>query len=347
MGSRRWRAALAVSALLALVLSGCGVASPTAAPAGTQDESPPGYPVSVQNCGRTLTFDRPPERVVTGYEPVLETLIALGLADRVVGRTNFSENGPDGFLPGQKAQYEAIPEISDTIVLPSKEVMLSQQSDFVIDVSAQSSFNSADGQATIEELDASGAQVYVTGGWCDAEGVKNATVEKTIQDVRNLGQIFGVQDRADELATEFETTLADVRARVSGRAPVRVLAVDTGDGPVNAYGSEGLTNQMILAAGGENVLAAVPEDYVEVSVEQIAASQPEALLVADYRVLFGESYPAAEQKADVAFRIVRDSPAAQQRRFLAVPVVGQHPGYRNILTVVEIARFLHPDAFAG
>lgn len=333
-----------VSALLALVASGCTAPGRTAEPAGTTATNPAGYPVSIENCGRTLTFDRPPVRVVTGYEPVLETMIALGLTDRIVGRTNFTENGPDGFLPGQKAQYEAIPEISDTIVLPSKEVMLAQRADFVIDVSAQSSFNAADGQATIQELDASGAQVYITGGWCDVEGVKNATVEKTIEDVRNLGKIFGIKDRAEQLATQFEATLADVRERVSGRPPVRVLAVDSGDGPVNAYGGQGLTNAMITAAGGENVLAAVPEDYTEVSVEQIAASRPEAVLVSDYVVSFGESYPPAEQKADAAFRIARDSPAAQQRRFLAVPAAGQHPGYRNILTLVEMAEFLHPDA---
>jgi len=342
----RYRTALVVSALLALVVSGCAESGRTAEPAGAEaTTNPSGYPVSIENCGRTLTFDRPPERAVTGYEPVLETMIALGLSDRIVGRTNFTENGPDGFLPGQKAQYEAIPEISDTIALPSKEVMFAQRADFVIDVSAQSSFNSADGQATIEELDANGAQVFLTGGWCDDEGVRNATVEKTIEDVRDLGKIFGVQDRAEQLATEFEATLADVRERVSGRPPVRVLAIDSGDGPVNAFGGEGLTNAMIVAAGGENVLAAVPEDYTEVSIEQIAASAPEAVLVSDYAVLFGESYPAADVKADAAFRIARDSPAAQQRRFLAVPAAGQHPGYRNILTLVKIAEFLHPDAF--
>lgn len=236
---------------------------------------------------------------------MLETLIALGLSDRVIGRTNFAENGPDGFLPGQKAAYDAIPQISDSIVLPSREVMLAQHADFVIDVSAESSFNAANGQATIQELDASGAQVYITGGWCDAAGVKNATVEKTIEDVRNLGKIFGVRDRAERLATEFERTLADVKARVAGKPPVRVLAVDSGEGPVSAYGGAGLTNQMILAAGGVNVLADVPEDYTEVSVERVAASQPDAVLVSDYLVLFGKPYPPGPQKVEAVFRIVR------------------------------------------
>ncbi|MGH8571969.1 MAG: hypothetical protein ACREX8_05255 [Gammaproteobacteria bacterium] len=62
---------------------------------------------------------------------------------------------------------------------------------------ALSSFNPADGQATIEELDSSGAPVYVTGGWCDAHGVKNFTIKQTIDDVRNLGKIFAVPDRAE------------------------------------------------------------------------------------------------------------------------------------------------------
>ena len=343
MHRRRWRMPLA-AAVVATFLAGCGGGDAPAAPAPSGSAAA-AYPVTIQNCGRSLTFEKAPERVVTGYEPVLETMIARGLQDKVVGRLAFEENGPDGFLPGQKAVYDRIPQISDTIVFPAKEVMLSQRADFVIDVSAQSSFNASDGQATIAELDQAGAKVFVTGGWCDTASVKATTVEKTIEDVRTLGKVFGVTDRAEKLAREFETQLADVRTRVAGRPKVKVLAVDSGTGPVNAYGGAGLTNAMIAAAGGENVLASVDEDYAEVSVEKIAAAKPDALLVSDYRVLFGKSYPAAADKAAGVFGVAKDSPAAKDRRFLAVPVAGQHPGYRNILTIVLLAKFLHPDAF--
>jgi len=359
MGFRRTTTTLGISTALIMLLAGCssGGAPPgsvASASAGTSEalgaspvpsQSSTGYPVTVENCGRSLTFDEAPSRVVTGYQPVLETLLALGLEDRIIGRLNFSENGPDGFLPGQKALYEAIPEINDTIVLPSKEIMLTQDADFVIDVSAISSFDPANGQATIEELDDAGAQVFITGGWCDAQGVRAFKIEDTIDDVRELGMIFGVTDRAEQLATEFEATLAGVRERVSGEEPVRVLAIDGGDGPVNAYGGSGLTDQMIDAAGGVNVLAGIDEDYTEVSVESIAAADPEAVLVSDYVVYFGEAFPSAEEKAEAVFPLIPESAAAQERRFQALPVAGQHPGYRNILTVELVARFLHPDAF--
>ena len=55
----------------------------------------------VDNCARTLTFDRHPERVVTGYQPVLETIVALDLAERVVGRTSFTETARTVFYPAR------------------------------------------------------------------------------------------------------------------------------------------------------------------------------------------------------------------------------------------------------
>lgn len=341
--------ALVIAALVAACASPAQTAQERPAPAETAAPAEGGgdYPVSVENCGRTLTFEEAPRRVVTGYQPVLETMIALGLQDRIVGRVNFEENGPEGYLPGQKAVYDAIPEISDSIVFPSKEVMLSQDADFVIDVSAMSSFDPAGGQATVEELDAAGAQVYVTGGWCSPEEVLEFQIADTLDDVRNLGAIFGVPDRAEALVADLQATLDDVEERVAGRDPVRVLVTDGGEGPVNAYGGAGLTNQMVTLAGGENALADVREDYTEVSAEQVAASQPEALIVSDYTVYFGEELPGAETKAESAFAIARDSPAARERRFLALPVAAQHPGYRNVQAIADIARFLHPDAFAA
>ncbi|MEV4476220.1 MULTISPECIES: ABC transporter substrate-binding protein [Nonomuraea] len=321
----------------ALTLTACSQPAPKA-----QEQPPaPGFPVTVDNCGRKLTFDRPPSKVVTGYHPSLETLLALGLGDRIAGRTYFGESA---FLPGQKEQYDRIPQISGTIMLPQKEVMLSQGADFVLD-NAMASFDAAGGYATVEELDAAGSPVYILGGWCSPEEVLRFTIDDTFTDLRNLGKIFGVPDRAEKLAGELQARLAEVKQRVAGRTPVKVLATDGGKGPVNAYGGAGVTNQMITMAGGENVLADVKADYTEVSAERISAAQPEALLVSDYATLRGADMPTSPVKAEEAFAIARNSPAARDKRYLALPVAAQHPGYRNLLAVADIARFLHPDAF--
>ncbi|MFC4112893.1 ABC transporter substrate-binding protein [Nonomuraea zeae] len=327
--------------LLALVAA-LSLAACSPAPATKQAAAPQaGFPVTIENCGRKLTFDRPPAKVVTGYHPSLETLLALGLGDRIAGRTNFAESP---FLPGQKEQYDRIPEIAPTIMLPQKEVMLAQGADFVLD-NAMASFDAAGGYATVEELDAAGSPPYILGGWCSPEEVLQFTIDDTFTDLRNLGKIFGVSDRAEKLVSELQAQLAEVRKRVEGRTPVKVLATDGGKGPVNAYGGSGITNQMITAAGGVNVLADVKGDYTEVSAEKVSASQPEAVLVSDYATLRGEDMPSSPAKAAEAFAIAKNSPAAKDQRYLALPVAAQHPGYRNLLAITDIARFLHPDAF--
>ncbi|AQZ61360.1 ABC transporter (iron.B12.siderophore.hemin), periplasmic substrate-binding component [[Actinomadura] parvosata subsp. kistnae] len=329
--------------MAALTLTACGQAPAARQESATGAAPRAGFPVTIINCGRTLTFDEPPSKVVTGYHPALETLLALGLGDRVAGRTNFSESA---FLPGQKEQYDKIPEISPTIMLPQKEVMLAQGADFVLD-NAMAGFDAGGGYATVEELDAAGSPVYILGGWCSPEETLQYTLDKTFTDIQNLGRIFGVPDRAEKLVADLRGKLDDVRTRVSGRPPVKVLATDGGKGPVNAYGGSGITHQMITAAGGQNVLAAVKGDYTEVSVEQVSAAQPEAILVSEYATLRGETMPSVAAKTADALSIARNSPAARDRRVLPLPVSAQHPGYRNLLAVVDIARFLHPDAFTG
>ena len=334
---------MAVPALLVLAVAACG--APAEVSTGGGEATVEGFPVTVENCGRQLTFEAPPERVVTGYHPVFETMVDLGLGDRIIGRTNFEENGPDGFLPGHKEVYDAVPEISDDIELPQKEVLISQAPDFVIDVS-YNSFDAVEGFATAEELDAAGAPAYITAGWCDPQGVKDATIADIFVDIRNLGMIFGVPERAAKLAAEYRAILDDVERRVEGLEPVDVLATDGGAGPVNAFGGSGLLNQMIEVAGGRNVLADLDEDLAEVSVEQIAVSRPEAMLVLDYDVLFGEEQPSAQRKAETVFGIIPESPAAQQRRFLPIRAAAIHSGAGNIRAIPEIAELLHPEAFA-
>jgi len=306
---------------------------------GTTDATATGFPLTVQNCGRTLTFTAPPTRAVTGYQPVLETVLALGVGDAVIGRLNYSENGPDGFLPGQKALYDKIPEISPKISLPNREALLSLEPDLVLEYS-YSGFNASKGQATIDELIAAGSQVFIAGGWCDAQGVKDYQISDSIEDVRTLGKIFGVPERGEELAAELQATVDEVATKVKDRPKVKVLATDGGAGPVNAYGGGGVTARLIEAAGGTNVLGDVDEDYFQASKETVSVTEPDAVLVSDYQP--GDT---GQQKADQAFALVPDSPAAKTERFDALPVAGQHPGYRNVLTLRRVAQFLHPDAF--
>ena len=43
------------------------------------------YPLTLQNCGSTVTFDKAPQRVVSIGQSSTEILLSLGLADKIVG----------------------------------------------------------------------------------------------------------------------------------------------------------------------------------------------------------------------------------------------------------------------
>jgi iron complex transport system substrate-binding protein len=329
---------LRVATVVVLLFAAGGLGQAGRAQGATPAAGSTAYPLSIENCGRTLTIDGPPQRVIAGYQPVLESLLAIGVDDEIVGRMHWDENGPDGFLPGQKEIYDRLPEISQDILFPSKEVMLSLSPDFVIS-EGYYNFEAGSGNATVEELNAAGANVYIAGGWCSAEDQLTYTIDDTYQDLLNLGMIFDQQEKANTLVADLRAQVADVQERVAGLPKTKVLAFCCGEGPYGVYGSAGLMNQLIEIAGGENVLANVDDDYFQINVEEIAASNPDIYVVIDFLPIPGSDKIAFLES------VTPESPAAKEDRAILLPAVASHPGYRNPLAIIDLAKAFHPEAF--
>lgn len=330
--------------LLAVWVVGCGQTSDTggrASASGDAEGSAPGFPVSIENCGRTLTFDEPPSKVVVSFQPTLETLVSLGVGDRVIGRTNSLDHlGEAGFLPGQEQIIESIPEVTDGTRPPVKEELLALQPDFVFGMSF-ADFDAANGLATVEELNEVGIPVFIPSNWCDRAAAEDVRfdVTRTFQDIRDLGRIFGVTDRAEELATGLEARLADVQERVKGLPPVEVVAPDASDEIFYALG-KGMGNSIITMAGGTNLFSDVGE-YAEVSVEEVAARNAEAYMIIDYLPLT----PA--DRIETIEKVAPQSDGVQDKRYIVIPSVGIHPGTRVVDSIETLARALHPEAFTS
>ena len=89
--------ALAIAAS-ALLLAGCAPATPAA---DTTPSAGPtaAFPISIENCGTTVSVQKAPERIVTIKSSTTELLLALGLGDRIVGSAFL-----DGPLPAELAR---------------------------------------------------------------------------------------------------------------------------------------------------------------------------------------------------------------------------------------------------
>lgn len=265
--------------LAVLALAACST-SAAEDPTGGDAPAAEGYPVTVENCGRTVTFDAPPERVVSGWPTSTELLIELGLEGRLAGQYNTTSS-----LGGPREEYaqayDAVEVLSEAA--PSREVLLSAEPDLVW---ADGTYL-FDGQQlpTVEELAGSGIQVLVLSGFCDDGGT--SSVDDVFTDLDTLGTALGVGEDTDALAAEVEERLAAVAEATEGRPVVDAAVVSTYEGVVYTY--EGVYSDMLDRAGGRNVLAgSLPEgDYFgELSAEELIAADPGALV---YLLSEGES----------------------------------------------------------
>lgn len=335
-----WRIA-AASAGCAAMIAGCGGSDEPATSKAAAGGASSAYPVTVRNCGRTLTFDKAPSRVIADYEPTLKVLLDLGVADRVIGQTKFNEGEPA--LPaGQMAAKRRIPEISKDISLPPKEKTLSLGPDLVYAV-APSEFKASDGRATIKQLERIGAKTFIGSAWCTDADVPKATIGESYDDILDMGRIFGVSDRAEQLVARQQATVADAEKKVRGLEPVRVVAYNEGRGPLSLVGA-GLVGEILRRAGAVNVLGGA-KAFVDASVEAVAKANPDAFVIFDYPSFDGRSGTTADEKARTLFKLLPTTAAAKSRRWVKMYAVDQHPGGFNADAVARVAEQLHPEAF--
>ncbi|NJO83445.1 MAG: ABC transporter substrate-binding protein, partial [Blastochloris sp.] len=298
------------------------------------------YPVTIEQCGEQLTFTEPPQRVIATWQSVAEVLLALGLEDRIIG-VYYGQFYPST-APGLEAAMSRLDALTDGEGgAPGREVVVTAQPDFIYAAYPGSDFNAERGRASREDLAEIGAQIFGSSADCAADA-SQLTVETVYDDIRKLGLIFGVPERAETLIAEMQGRVAAVQARVAGRTPTPMIFYDAGEGPLGVYGS-GLNNDMIRLAGGQNLFGDQPETYLNVGVEAFAAQPAEIFAIIDYEGFAG--VPDEATRADFLFSTFPNLPAAQERRSVFVPGAAFAAGIRFPEAIEIMARAFHPDAF--
>lgn len=322
MGAR-WLIAGLVSALL---VSGC---ASTAAPEAAGN-APPGFPVTVDNCGVSTTYDRPPTRAVALNQHAIETLLALSLEHSMVG-TSYLD---DRILPEYQSAYDTVPVLAKEY--PSYESLLAVEPDFVYG-GWDSAFDEKEGRGRQRLTDA-GVHTYLNIEDCRSEPVTISTVD---DEIRSIGTIFGVTGRAEQQIEKLHGELAQTEAKLRGAQPVRVAVYDSGEATVFTSGGKGIGNLMIEAAGGVNVFADVPKVWGDVSFEQFAERAPEVIVIYDY----GDQPVADKKRFLTEHPLLQHVPAVAQQRFAVLPLSSVVVGVRVGRAVDALARQLHPDRF--
>lgn len=316
--------ALAASAVL---LVGCAAATPGTSPtAGSTPATAPtdsGYPITLDNCGTTVTVAAPPQRIVSIKSSTTELLLALGLGDRIVG-TAFL----DGPVPENLAAAAAtVPSISD--FLPGQEAVLALKPDFIYG-GWESNFT-ADGVGDRAQLAGFGIGSYVSPAACKADGYRPdpLTFDTVFAEIAETGALFGAPDAASALVTTQQAELAALVPAAD--APTALWYSSGTDSP---YVGAGIGSpQMILeAAGLHNIFGDVHDSWTSVGWESIVAADPSVIVLVD------ASWNTAASK----IATLESNPATQgltavkNKRYIVLPFAATEAGTRNVEAVGSV-----------
>ncbi len=295
------------------------------------------FPVTVESCGKPITFNHPPQRAVINDLNMAEMAFALDLQDRIVGLTGIS--GWYKLTPEFKAAMGSIPELAPKY--PALETLLAVQPDFFF--AGWNYGMKIGGDVTPQALAPYGINTLVLSESCVQAGgrAKKADMSLLYDDELKLGQIFGKPQQAEALVEEWKRRLARLPVRAENTAPLKVFVYDSGEDKPFTSGKYGMPTAIIEAAGGRNVMDALEANWTTTSWEAVAASEPDVIILLDYQTGAGAS---ALQRFLESHPLMKRTPAVRQQRYLKLQYAELTPGPANIAAIEKLAHVLYtPD----
>ncbi len=296
------------------------------------------FPVTIENCGRTLTFDHAPVRAVAQDINMSEMLFALHVQTSMAGIVGVS--GWYKITPAFEAERGSIPELAPKY--GSLETLIAAKADFFL---AGWYYGMTPGGAiTPDTLARVGIPTYVLTESCAriAAPPTKASMDLLYKDELALGQIFGKADAAKALVDGWKTRIARVRAAVKDMPRPCVFVYDSGEDKPFTAGRFAMPTALIEAAGGQNILDDIPMSWGTVSWEAVALRNPQFLILLDYQNGGGYRKLLAFLKAHPA---MAQTDAVKNQRFIALRYEQLTPGPANVDAVEALARSMHPEAF--
>ena len=301
------------------------LASPGAFAEATQ------YPLTVQSCNRQVTFTKAPEHALSHDINMTQMMLALGLRSRMVGYSGVS--GWKAVTPQLRKQLDGLPELAAKY--PSVETLLNANVDFLF--AGWDYGMRVGGDLTPQSLAPLGIPVYELTESC-AFVMKRpaASLDDTYTDLRNLGRIFDVQDRAEQLVGQMQERVAVVQQHLPAQRP-RVFLYDSGEDRAMTSGRLGMPEALIAAAGGRNVLDDIEASWTRVNWESVVERNPEVIVIVDY----GEVSAAQKQAFLEQHPALQSVAAIRNKRFVVIPYVAATPSLENVEAIETIAASLH------
>jgi len=322
----------------------CGLMLPLALSLTPVQAAPTVYPLTLDNCGVEITFEKAPERAIALGQNSAEIMLLLGVGDSMAGTAFW----PSKVLPELAEANSKVKQLS--LEIPTLESILAERPDFVAAQLAH--LLGPDSKvAKREDFTNLGIPSYLSPGLCvanhdsgDVHGARAQlwSMDLLYQEIDELSQIFDVADRGQQLIAEFKARAAALRARISPETKDLSYAFwfSSPSPEADAYlgGKNGASGFIADLLGGHNVIQTEVE-WPTVSWEGIMAANPDVIVVGEVALTRGWELDKAENK--IAFLksdpAISQLEAVKQDRLVVMDAQAMNPTIRTIYGAEQIA----------
>lgn len=292
--------------------------------------------MTVENCGEKLTFEKAPRRVVTNDVGITEIMFALGLEDHMAGYVMPDDKGDLTKVPW-KDGYRKTTWLSKERI--NKELVLDARADLVF-AGWNYGFSEGDG-FTPQALRRVGIDSYLLSESCrngqgKARGVM-PPLDALYTDLRNLGKVFDVEDRAETLVARFRDQVAQAQAKApKGADRPRVFLYDSGEDKPLTSGAYAGPHDIITKAGGDHVMKDLKDSWTTVGWETVVARDPEVIVINDY----GDTTAEQKRRFLTSYKPLANVSAVKNDRIFTLAYVDLVESPRNPAAIGSLAAYL-------
>ncbi len=304
------------------------------------------YPVDITNLNsasdlETQTYTKPPKRVVAVWQNSIETLIALGVGDRIVAAMGLPDK--KYLRPEYQEQYEKIPYTTfnsldmETVTMLEPDLILGWYSTF-----------EAKELRSTDYWHKRDVHTYIATSSAPLQNSKGDfifnrpmhTLDEEYDYILDLGKIFDRNEKAEELVSQMKGTINAVTEKTKDlhKRPRGLIIEFMGERQVNVYGEKSLAGNILENLNGE-LLA---KDTQQLSMEQIVDLDPDAIFI----IIIESNYGREQKFLDRIYenKAISQLRCVKEHRVYTLPLFTVYSsGVRTSDGIDIIAKGLYPD----
>jgi len=318
------------------------IAAVSAAPAFAATQ----YPLTLENCGASVTFQKAPTRAIGLGQNSAEILLLLGLESKMVGTAFW----PSKVLP-ELAEANAKVKLL-TVEFPTFEALLAQNPDFIA-AALPTLIGPSSKIAKRADFEALTIGTYLSPSTCvttkdtkDLYGSRAQlwSMDLLYKEIDELSRIFDVADRGQALIADFKTRESALKAAVTigGKKLSYVFWFSSPSPSADAYlgGKNGASGYIADLLGGTNAITTEAE-WPTLGWEGIIAANPDVIVVASLdRNRWELDKPEAKIKFLTSDPAVSQITAVKNKAIAVMDGQAMNPTVRTLYGAEQVAKQL-------